>query len=73
MPKFTVLSRKDAFVNYLAEVEAETPQAAVDLAYDGTLGINWEERGVVEFDAVHMVALDDEGQEIESTARGRFV
>jgi hypothetical protein len=73
VPKFTILSRKDAFVDYLAEVEADTPQAAVDLAYWGGLEIEWKERGVVEFDAVHMVALDDEGQEIESTAQGDFV
>jgi hypothetical protein len=73
MPKFILLSRKDAFVDYLAEVEAETPKAAVDLAYEGGHRIKWEERGVVEFDAVHMVALDDEGREIEGTARGQFV
>lgn len=72
MPKFTVLSRKDAFVDYLAEVEAETPEAAVELAYEGGPGIKWEERGTVEFDAFHMVALDDEGREIESTACGDF-
>jgi hypothetical protein len=72
MPKFTVLSRKDAFVDYVAEVEADTPEAAVDLAYEGRLDIKWEERGVVEFDACHMVALDDKDQEIESTARGDF-
>lgn len=73
MPKFTILSRKDAFVDYLAKVEAETPEQAVDLAYEGGPEIKWEERGVVEFDAVHMVALDDEGWEIESTAQGDFV
>lgn len=72
MPKFTVLSRKDAFVDYLAEVEAETPEAAVDLAYEGGPEIKWEERGVVEFDAKRVVALDDDGWEIESTARGKF-
>jgi hypothetical protein len=72
MPKFTILSRKDAFVDYLAEVEAETPEAAVSLVYDGKLEVEWEEHGVVEFDAVHMVALDDNGLEIESTARGKF-
>lgn len=73
MPRFTVLSRKDAFVDYLAEVEAETPEAAVDLAYEGGPGIEWEVRGTVHFDAVHMVALDDDGWEIEKTARGDFV
>ncbi len=72
MPKFTVLSRKDAFVDYLAEVEAETPEAAVDLAYGGGPGITWEPYGTVEFDARRVVALDDDGEEIESTARGKF-
>ena len=41
MPKFTVLSRKDAFVDYVAEVEADTPEAAVDLAYEGRQEIKW--------------------------------
>jgi hypothetical protein len=31
MPKFTILSRKDAFVDYLAEVEAETPEAGEEI------------------------------------------
>jgi len=73
MPKFKVLSRKDAFVDYLAEVEAESAEKAVELAFDEAPGIVWKEYGVVEFDAVHMVALDDKDFEIESTARGDFV
>ena len=72
MPKFKVLSRKDAFVDYVAEIEAESPQQAVELAYGEAPGIVWKEDGVVEFDAVHMVALDDNGLEIESTALGDF-
>lgn len=71
MPKFTVLSRKDAFVDYTTEVEAPDAQAAVDLVDQG-FGFTWEERGVVEFDARHLVALDEDGNEIESTARGDF-
>jgi len=73
MPRFTVLSRKDAFVDYIAEVEAPDAQAAVDLAYDGGPGVVWEEYGVVEFDASHVVALDDDGLPIESTARGKLL
>ena len=73
MPKFKVLSRKDAFVDYLAEVEAETEADAVELAYEGGAEIVWEEYGVVEFDARHVVALDENGKEIESTARGQFL
>lgn len=69
MPVFMVLSRVDAYVDYLAEVEADTAREAVDLAYDGD--VVWEKSGVVEFDARHVVALDDDGEEIESTARGK--
>ncbi|HJQ55282.1 MAG TPA: hypothetical protein VJ890_00160 [Vineibacter sp.] len=72
MPKFKVLSRADAFVDYVAEIEAETAEEAVGLAWSGAPGIVWEERGTVEFDARHMVALDDQGDEIESTARSDF-
>lgn len=71
MPKFTVLSRKDAFVDYTTVVEAPDAQAAVDLVDAGS-GFVWEEGGVVEFDARHLVALDDDGNEIEATARGDF-
>jgi hypothetical protein len=73
MPRFTILSRKDAWVDYVTEVEAPDAQTAVDMIYEGRArGLVWEERGVVEFDACHMVALDDDGQEIESTARGKL-
>ena len=69
MPTFTVLSRRDAFVDYVTTVEAEDAQAAADLVHEGS-GFTWEERGVVEFDARRVVTLDAEGEEIESTARG---
>ena len=72
MPKFKVLSRKDAFVDYIAEIEAGSAEEAVQLAHAGTPEVVWKEEGVVEFDAVHMVALDGDGLEIESTARGDF-
>jgi hypothetical protein len=70
MPTFTVLRRQDAYVDYLAEIEADTPQAAADLACEAD-GIVWEERGVTEFDANRVVTLDGDGEEIESTARGK--
>ena len=72
MPRFTILSRKDAFVDYLAEVEAPDAQAAVDLAYEAGPEIAWEPYGTVEFAAKRVVALDEDGEEIESTARGKF-
>ena len=70
MPTFTALFRVDAFVDYLAEVEADDAQAAADLAYDGGSGVVWEERSIVEFDARRVVTLDADGEEIEPTARG---
>ena len=71
MPIFTVLSRVDAYVDYITEVEADTAEEAVDLAYDGGPDVVWEPYGVMEFDARRVVALDDEGEEIDSTARGK--
>jgi hypothetical protein len=73
MPKFKVLSRVDAFVDYVAEVDAESAEKAVETAYAGTSEIVWKRSAVVEFDAVHMVALDDNDLEIENTARGDFL
>ncbi len=71
MPKYTILSRVDAYVDYTTEVEAESFEEAVDLAYDGDLSIKWKEQGVVEFDARHVVALDANGDEIETYSRGK--
>ena len=71
MPKFTILSRVDAYVDYTTEVEADSLEEAVDLAYDGDPSIKWKEQGVVEFDARHVVALDADGAEIESYSRGK--
>lgn len=71
MPKFTVLSRVDAYVDYVAEIEAGSAEEAADIAYEGDVPIRWEERGVVEFDARLVITLDDEGEEIEQTARGK--
>lgn len=71
MPKFTILSRVDAYVDYTTEVEADSLKEAVDLAYDGDPSIKWIEQGVVEFDARHVVALDANGDEIESYSRGK--
>lgn len=71
MPMFTILSRVDAYVDYTTEVEADDLEEAVDLAYDGDPSIKWVEQGVVEFDARHVVALDANGDEIESYSRGK--
>lgn len=72
MPTFKVLSRVDAFVDYVAEVEAETAEEAADFAYDDGQGLIWKPQGTVEFDARRVVTLDSDGEEIEATARGKF-
>ena len=69
MPKFTVLSRVDAYVDDTTVVEAEDAQDAADLVHEGS-GFTWEERGVVAFDARRIVTLDAQGEETRSTARG---
>ena len=71
MRTFTVLSRKDAFLDYTTVVEAETAEAAADLVHEGS-DFTWVERGVVEFDARRVVTLDAAGEEIDSSARGDF-
>jgi hypothetical protein len=71
MPTFKVLSRVDAYVDYVTEVEADTLEEAVDLAYEGGPEIVWKEDGVVEFDARRVVALDANGAEIEDYVRGK--
>lgn len=72
MPKFRVLSRVDAFVDYVAEVEAEDARAAADIAYESPHEVIWKRRDVVEFDARRVVTLDSGDEEMEATARGDF-
>lgn len=71
MPKFTVLSRIGADVDHHIEVEADSPEEAVELAYEGGPEIRWIEQGAVEFDAARVVTLDADGEEIESTVCGK--
>ncbi len=69
MPKFSVLSRVDAYVDYPTVVEAEDAQGAADLVHEapaspGRRAASWSlTRGGHRLDA--------EGEEIESTARGK--
>ena len=72
MPIFKVLSRVDAYVDYVAEVEADTAEEAVDLAYDNDDGtVKWKEQGVTEFDGRHVVAIDEDWNEIGDYSRGK--
>ena len=72
MPKFNVLCRIDAFVDYVAEVEADTPEQAAELANDSHSDYEWRRSGEAEFDARLYVTLDADGGEIERTQCGDF-
>lgn len=72
MPTFTVLRRQDAFVDYLTEVEADTPAQAARIAQKLCADLVWEHRSMAEFDANLFVTLDEDGAEIEESACGKL-
>ena len=72
MPKFRVLCRVDAFVDYTAEIEADSPEEAARLAGDGLHEYEWTREGKTEFDNRVYVALDANGNELEATQCGDF-
>lgn len=63
--------RVDAYVDYEAKIEADDAKAAADFAYDNSDQIDWTEVGTQQFDARHVVTLDDDGDEIEGTKWGK--
>ncbi|WP_439471527.1 hypothetical protein [Brevundimonas sp.] len=71
MPKFTILSRVDAYVDYTCTVTARNAEEAVDLVYDGLVEVKWEAAGTEEFDAVRMSAVDKDGNDIDGYSRGK--
>ena len=72
MPTFTVRCRVDAYVDYRATAEAETPEEAAQLADDHPERYKWTAEGPVEFDARGYVTLDADGDEIDGTQVGYF-
>lgn len=70
MPTFSVISRVDAFVDYIAEVEAEDAEEAAQIAYHDSSSVRWKLQGVSELDDRRVVTLDPDGEEIEATAQG---
>ncbi|MEO8813105.1 MAG: hypothetical protein ABI376_09375 [Caulobacteraceae bacterium] len=70
MPIFTVLRRVDAYVDSIAEVEADDAEEAALMAKEAEDDYSWEEWGPVEFDARGYVTLDAKGNEIEATWTG---
>ncbi len=67
---FEVLCRVDAYADYVAVVDAETPEEAAEFAREDPSAFKWEHRGTVEFDDCLYVALDTNGCEIEGTETG---
>lgn len=72
MPMHKVLCRIDAFIDYVAEVEADSPEEAAELANDSHSDYEWRRRGEAEFDARLYVTLDADGNEINRTQCGDF-
>lgn len=72
MPKFQVLRRVDAFVDYVAEVEATDAHDAAAKANDDETKFTWVKNGLAQFDARLFITLDDQGCEIDCTQRGDF-
>lgn len=71
-PTFQVLRRVDAFVDYIADVDAATADEAAALASDDETLFKWKRVSVAQFDARSFVALDENGDEIDETLRGDF-
>jgi hypothetical protein len=72
MPKFKVRRRVDAFVDYVAVVEAEDPKEAAEVARADEGRYRWKEEGTCQFDARMFVTLDLRGYEIDGTDTGDF-
>ena len=69
MPKYSLSAQ--ITVSAFCEVEADSPEEAAEIAYEGGPEIKWIEQGTVEFDAARVVTLDAHGEEIESTVCGK--
>ncbi|MGH6992872.1 MAG: hypothetical protein ACRED8_01215 [Caulobacteraceae bacterium] len=70
MPLFTIVCRHDAWSDYVAEIEAGTPEEAARLAEENHHEYAWEHEETVEFDARLYFALDEDGEEMEETVCG---
>lgn len=69
MPLFKVLCRVDAFVDYCAEVEADSAHEAA-AARDTHRALEWLRAGEREFEAARYITLDADGDEIPETECG---
>ena len=73
MPTFTVLCRIDAYADYVAEVEADSAEAAAELARDNHEDYKWEHDQTAEFDDRYYATLDAEDAPIEATRVGDYI
>jgi hypothetical protein len=71
MPKFTVLCRQDAYIDYTASIDAASAEEAAQIARSAPSEQAWVRRGEAQFDAALYVTLDDDGEEIADTAAGK--
>jgi hypothetical protein len=67
---FDVLCRIDAYVDYVAVVDADSAEEAAEMAGYDHSAYQWERQGIVEFDDRFYVTLDRDGIEIEGTETG---
>ncbi len=72
MPRYRVLRRVDAFVDYCTDIEAASPEEAAALANWKEDNLVWKQTEIVEFDARLFVTLNQDGCEIESSKTGDF-
>lgn len=72
MPRFKVLRRVDAYVDYVAEVSALSANEASAKASESEESFDWVEQDVQQFDARLFVTLDDDGNEVAGTECGDF-
>lgn len=62
MPKFKVIQHRDAVVRYEVEIEADTPQAALERAKN--FDCNWNTGDSYELDHAEMEVQDLSGNEL---------
>ncbi len=67
MPTYTVRRRVDAFVDYVAQVDADNPAEAAELAQQEDGDLAWEQEGICEFDDRLFITLSADGAEIAET------
>ncbi|MDP3746460.1 MAG: hypothetical protein Q8Q88_05350 [Phenylobacterium sp.] len=70
MPLFQVLCRVDAFVDYCAEVDADSAIEAAAVARNTHRAVEWRRAGGHEFEAARYITLDADGEEIPETECG---